>query len=375
LSISTIEANPKRNYLLQWNLNVQRQITPDLSITAGFIGSHGVHMLIRGDDGNMSLPAVQAPEGLLFPQVTNHPNSTLGIIRYVYWGTDSFYDGLNINVDKRMSHGLQFQFAYTWAKSIDDNSSTIAGDTFGNGLNSLYYFSPKTLRGRSDFNVGQNISINALWALPTPKSLNGFAKAAVGGWQVGGIVKYNNGIPTTVINNGDPAKLANNGADPFGIPDIIPGCDPVKHNFVGGSSPSYINRSCYTLPTVATTSPTAALCVNNFTDAGVPAAPSGRTYCSNLVGNAGRNTLNGPRLVNFDFSATKNNPIHRISETFNVQFRTEIFNIFNHSNFNPPSPGAGAGIFVEGGGAGANGELDSLSTQPRDVQFAIKVIW
>src|SRR4029077_17522329 len=98
-----------------------------------------------------------------------------------------------------------------------------------------------------------------------PKSLNGFAKAVVGGWQLGTIVKYNNGVPTTDINNGDPALLGNGGADPFGIPDIIPGCDPIKHNFIGGPTPSYINTSCYRNPTVAASSPTAALCANNFT--------------------------------------------------------------------------------------------------------------
>jgi hypothetical protein len=375
LSTSIIETNPHRNYLLQWNLNVQRQITNDLSISAGYIGSHGVHMLIRGDDANMSQPAVQTPEGLLFPKTTNKINPTLGIMRYIYWGTDSFYDGLNINIDKKTSHGLQFQIAYTWSKSIDDNSSTIAGDTFGNGLNSLYYFAPRSLRGLSDFNVGHSVAVNVLYALPTPKSLNGFAKAAVGGWQVGTIVKYNSGIPTTVINNGDPAKLSNAGADPFGIPDIIPGCDPVNHNFIGGTKPSYINTSCYRNPTVAKTSPTAALCVNNFSGAPVLPPTSDRVYCSNLVGNAGRNTLIGPKLLNFDFVATKNNYITKISETFNIQFRAEIFNIFNHSNFNPPEPGAGAGIFVEDGGPGANGELDSLSTQPRDIQFGLKIIW
>jgi hypothetical protein len=328
----------------------------------------------------MVQPLKQAPEGLLFPGSGSQVNPALGIIRYVYWGTDSFYHGLNVNLDKKMSHGLQFQFAYTFAKSIDDNSSTIAGDTFGNGLNSLFYFAPKSLRGRSDFNIGQNFSVNALWALPTPKSLTGFAKTAVGGWQVGGIAKLNTGVPTTVINNGDPMGLGNGGADQFGIPDIIPGCDPVNHNYAGsGVKPIYIKTSCYTLPTVAATSPTAALC-NNFPfdpAHGKPfiPPPAGRVYCANLLGNAGRNTLIGPRLVNVDFSVTKNTPITRISETFNVQFRAEIFNIFNHSNFVPPEPTNGAGVFNEDGTNGANGFMDSLATQPRDVQFAIKVIW
>jgi hypothetical protein len=371
LSTSATETNPHRNYLLQWNLNVQRQVTPDLSITVGYIGSHGVHMLIRGDDGNMT-PGTQTSAGLFFPSGPK-VNTALGIIRYLYWGTDSFYHGLNVNVDKRMSHGLQFQFAYTWAKSIDDNSSTIAGDTFGNGLNSLFYFAPKSLRGLSDFHVGQNGSFNVLWALPTPKSLNGFAKAAVGGWQVGSIFKINSGIPTTAIIDGDPMGLGNGGADGFGIPNRIAGCDPINHNYVGSPTPVYINANCYTLPTVAASSPLAAQCAN-FPKAAAP-PPSGQVYCANLLGNAGRNTIVGPRLVNIDFSATKNNPIKRISETFNIQFRAEIFNIFNHSNFNPPLPYAGGLVFNEDGSNAQAGDIRDRSTEPRDVQFALKLIW
>jgi hypothetical protein len=387
LATSTIEANPHRNYVLQWNLNVQRQITPDLSVTLGYVGSHGVHNLIRGDDANMTLPTL-TPSGYLFPcgpplnldgsctagndaaGNSAQLNQKLGIIRYLYWGSDSFYHAMNVNVEKRLTHGLQFQVAYTWSKSIDDNSATIAGDTFGNSLNSLYWFAPKSLRGRSDFNIGQNASINVLWAVPTPKSFNGFAQTAVGGWQVGGIFKINTGVPTTVIVNGDPAGLQNGGADQFGIPDLIPGCDPINHNFIGGTSPSYINVNCYTLPK---SNPAIAAQCQTFgsdaTHAGIPGT------CANLLGNAGRNTITGPKLVNMDFSATKNIPVTRISETFNVQFRAEIFNILNHTNFVPPEPINGAGIFDQSGKVIANGEMDTLATQPRDVQFALKVIW
>jgi hypothetical protein len=390
LSSSTVESNPHRNYVLQWNLNVQRQITRDMSVSLGYIGSHGVHMLIRGDDGNMALPTL-TPAGYLFPcgpppnddgtcTAGNNAagnsakiNQSLGPIRYLYWGTDSFYDGMNLNIEKRMTHGLQFQVAYTWAKSIDDDSATIAGDTFGNSLNSLYWFAPKSLRGLSDFNVAQNASINLLWALPSPQSWNGFAKAALGGWQVGGIFKINTGIPTTAIINGDPAGLGNTGADQFGIPNRIPGCDPVNHNYIGGTSPSYINVSCYTLPTISASSPFASQCAG-FPDAADP-APAGQVYCANLMGNAGRNTINGPKLVNLDFSLTKNFPIHRISEAFNIQFRTEIFNILNHSNFVPPEPLAGASLFDQTGTPLNNGFLDNLATQPRDVQFGLKIIW
>jgi len=374
LSVSTIEAKPHRNYLLQWNLNVQRQVTSDLSVTVGYIGSHGVHMLLRGDDGNFT-PHTQNPEGMFFP---GGPvvNPKLGIIRYIFWGSDSFYHGLNVNVDKRMSHGLQFQVAYTWAKSIDDNSSTIAGDTFGNGLNSLFYDAPRTLRGLSDFQVGQNASINVLWALPSPKSANGLVKAAVGGWQVGGIFKINTGIPTTAIIDASKKIMGNIGADPFGIPDRVPGCDPINHNYIGSATPVYINENCFRPPTVSASSPLAPLCTDfSGADHTAPYLPSGRVYCANLVGNAGRNTIIGPKLVNFDFSATKNNPIHRISEAFNIQFRAEIFNIFNRSNLNPPLPYDGGVLFNDDGSSAGGGDIRDRSTEPRDVQFAIKVIW
>jgi len=386
LAVSTVETHPHRSYVLQWNLNVQRQITPDLSVTLGYVGSHGVHMLIRGDDANMTLPTL-TPSGYLFPcgppanadgsctagnDATGNSaqlNQKLGIIRYLYWGSDSFYDAMNLSIDKRLSHGLQFQVAYTWAKSMDDNSSTIAGDTFGNSLNSTYWFAPKSLRGLSDYNVGQNASINVLWALPSPKS-DGWARVALGGWQLGTIFKINTGVPTTVIINGDPAGLQNSGADQFGIPDLIPGCDPINHNYIGGTSPSYINVNCFTLPK---SSPAiAAQCQTFGSDATTPGIPG---TCANLLGNAGRNTIIGPKLVNLDFSAIKNTPIRRISETFNVQFRAEIFNIMNHSNFVPPEPLNGAGIFDQNGVVIANGEMDTLATQPRDVQFALKMIW
>src|SRR6202043_3858571 len=109
LAVSTVETHPHRNYVEEWNLNVQRQISSTLSLMLGYVGSHGVHNLIRGDDGNMTLPT-QTSAGLLFPcgpdgtgaacvpgfspagttakPINAQVNPTLGTIRYVYWNTD-----------------------------------------------------------------------------------------------------------------------------------------------------------------------------------------------------------------------------------------------------------------------------------------------
>jgi hypothetical protein len=103
--------------------------------------------------------------------------------------------------------------------------------------------------------------------------------------------------------------------------------------------------------------------------------------CFNLRGNAGRNSIPGPGFMNLDFSLFKNNYIRRISESFNVQFRAEIFNILNHPNFALPVSPDNTDIFDSTGALlnppdnGAAGVLKSTTTESREIQFALKVIW
>jgi hypothetical protein len=103
--------------------------------------------------------------------------------------------------------------------------------------------------------------------------------------------------------------------------------------------------------------------------------PSGQEYCANLLGDGGRNTVIGPGLRDLDFSLFKNNPIRRISETFNVQFRWEVFNIVNHANFAPPAPAARQVFTVAGALNPSAGVLSATSTNSRQMQFALKLIW
>ena len=377
LSASTIQTDPKRNYVMQWNLNVQRQLMADTTLTVGYVGSRGVHLLQRGDDGNMTFPT-QTAAGLQFPGPnTPQLNQSLGVIRYIYWGTDSNYHALNVNLSKTMKHGFQYQVAYSFAKSLDDNSQSIAGDSFSNALNSPWWFLPKFFRGPSDFNVTHSLSINGLWDVPGPKE--GIAKTALGGWELGSIVKVNSGVPTTPIIGDDPLGLGNTGADQFGVLNRVAGCDPIIHGYAGSAagSPNWINASCYTLPSV----PTASLGSLPYACApfpNAPAAPAGQTYCANLAGNVGRNSIYGPKLFNLDFSVLKTFPVSRISETFNIQFRAEMFNITNHDNFVPPQPGSGDGnaaLFASDGKPNGNGTISGLATDPREIQFALKVNW
>jgi hypothetical protein len=185
--------------------------------------------------------------------------------------------------------------------------------------------------------------------------------AVLGGWEVGGILKMNSGIPTTPVIGGDPLGVQNGGSDAFSLPSIKSGCDPVNHNFKsspGGVFLGYVNVNCFDLPRA----PTSLL--SQCTP--FPKDYKGQTdSCQNLLGNGGRNSIVGPSLVNLDFSLFKNNYIRRISESFNVQFRAEFFNVLNHANFAPPLPFSTGALFNQ----------DGSLADPRDIQLALKVIW
>ena len=389
LTAAYMEPNPKRNYIEQWNINVQRQITPNLTATAGYIGSHGIHMLMRGDDGDMVIPT-KTSAGWLWPY--NPPdvngntkdlriNPGFGGIRYMTFGTTSSYEALQLNVQKRMSHGFQFGASYTYSKAMDDSSATIAGDAFSNSVTSWFWFAPEISHSVSDFNVTHTAAVNGIWQVPVSPSLHGPAGTMLRGWELGSILKVNSGVPTTPLIGGDPLGVQNTGSDLFSIPDRVPGCDPVNHNFKsnpGNIFLGYINYDCYTLPKA--TPDIAAHCVPfGYSPPGSPHPNAGIPgTCSNLLGNAGRNSVVGPSLANLDFSVYKNFAVTKISESFSVQFRAEFFNILNHANFAPPLPFFGssnAQIFNQDGSKTGAGGLQALVTQPRDIQFAIKVIW
>ncbi|MGB7845351.1 MAG: carboxypeptidase regulatory-like domain-containing protein [Candidatus Acidiferrum sp.] len=363
--------NPHRSYVEQWTLNVQREIVPNLTAIVGYVGSHGVHLPFHADEINDVQPTL-ASAGYLWPGpgatgTRLFPNIG-GQVSAVTWGADSIYHGLNAQVIKRLSHGFQLQGSYTFSRSIDTSSSGIAGDTFGNSVSSLPTFDPRLRRGLSDFDVRHVLAINAIWSIPGPQSWSGAPQWFASGWQLGGIYTLTSGLPFTPTIGGDPLGLK--GADLYAFPDRVAGCNPVASNFKSNGM-HYLNLSCFTLPTAPASF--AASC-KTFARAATP-APSGEVYCANLLGNSGRNSVIGPGLQNFDFSLFKNNPVRRISENFNIQFRWEVFNLFNHANFNPPAPAARQ-IFATSGTANNAGVLTSPTvTTSRQMQFAVKFIW
>ncbi len=362
------DPHPKRDYVMQWNLSVARELTSTLALTVGYVGSRGVHEPYRVDNIDMVLPTL-TQEGYLWPipGTGSKLNPNFGRVNASLWQANSFYDAMQVDVAKRASHGFTFHVAYTWGKSIDTLSASEADDSYPNGLFNQIFFDQRTTRGLSDFNVAQTFVLSATWEIPGPQKGSKLPEWAFGGWQLVGLYKASTGQPFTPILGGDPAgtELDETGE----VPSIVPGCKLVNSNFKKDPNGLiYLNSSCFILPQA--TPAIAAECQPFGFQAGTPIAGT----CANLRGNLGRNAVIGPGLSKLDFSVFKNNYIRRISESFNAQFRAEIFNIFNRANFSSPTDNLQVfdqnGLPIQSGGL-----IDSTQTTSRQIQFAIKLIW
>lgn len=387
LRTTFIDSNPKRNYVMQWNLNVQYQLASNLAAMVAYVGSRGVHQPFRVDESDLAIPT-KTSAGYLWPQVdvngnlTTGPNAgnppnpinpAFGSIRGMFYQGLSYYNALELQLARRMSHGFQMQSTFTWGKSMDTSSATVAGDAFGNSISSLNYFDMRLTRGLSDFNVGRTLVVNGTWDVPTAKSFRGPAGWATDGWELGLILTVSDGVPFTPTwgTGSDPANTLS--GDDFAFPNRLggSGCSSLVNP---GNPNNYIKTQCFVVPTAPDMNFWSANC-----DPQPPSVGGAVPFpeCFNLRGNAGRNSLIGPGITNLDFSVFKNNRIKRISENFNVQFRMEIFNILNHPNFAPPQVGDGNTDIFDGTGTLSSlaGVLVRTTVPERQIQFALKFIF
>ena len=301
LGTSLVQHNPPRNYVMQWNFNLQRELAPDLTAMVGYVGSRGVHQPFRCDDMNIVMPTLTSA-GYLWPSPVASGtliNPNLGQIKGLTYGGSSFFSALEVGVQKRMSHGVQLQGSFTWGKSIDTSSATLVGDAFANAISSPHWFDLRLSRGLSDFNIGRTLVLNGTWQVPQPKSLSGPAGWAVRGWQLGAIFKANDGVPFTATfgTDGDPLGLSS--SDTWDFPDRLsgPGCAmPINP----GNPNNYIKTQCFAIPSAPSLSYWTANCDPQPLGPGTTPVPF--PQCFNLRGNSGRNVLIGPGLANLDFS-------------------------------------------------------------------------
>jgi hypothetical protein len=333
-----VQPNPGRNYVNQWNANVEVQTSQNSSVRVAYVGSRGIHQPFRVDDANLVLPTLTSA-GYLWPSPPGSGtklNPAVGRLDGLFWVGDSYYDALQVQGKANLLNSLNVQASYTWGKSIDTGSATIAGDQFSNSISSLSWFDLRLARGPSDFNLAQNLSLHFTYEVPSGSAWY------TRNWRFNGTYQASTGVPFTVVLGGDP--LGSKSTDPFDVPNLLKTSN-CAHPVNPGNAVAYVRLVCFAFPNPST-----------------------------LRGNLGRNSLNGPGLSNLDVSLFKDNYLKRISETFNFQTRIEAFNVLNHTNFSPPldhralfdqtgNPISGAGL------------IDSTATPSRQIQIGLKVIW
>jgi len=353
-----VDQNPHRADVLNWNFNIQRQLSSMWTLTAGYVGSRSVHLSVAADDINL-VPPVQTSAGILIPSNTyqldpNWGGANGGVvpgppggsgIRPVLFDGESSYNGFQAQLRREMSHGLQGQVSYTLGKCRDTSSAPVTGDTYVNSVAVPLLLSKAYRVGACDFDVRNTLVGTVIWDVPGPKS--GLVSYALGGWEMGTIVTATSGSPYTVTvgGGGDPLATGFNGDFSMDFANLISGCNAtpgVRTDPVTGHLLAF-NPNCF---------------------APAPAVAGGV-----LVGNSGRNRFYGPGLTTVDFSLFKN---FSFRERFKAQFRGEFFNILNHPNFAAPNFLNDANNSI---GAGNAGVIGSTSTSSRQIQLGLKLVW
>ncbi len=342
VSIYSVSRNFKTPYVELFGLNIEQSLGKAWLLNVGYVGSVSRHNLVLQDinqnalGGDQNSSTVIGPNGYPFPyQQSTRPYFSkfpnFGIINQINSAASSSYNALQITLKTNTWHGLTGQFAYAWSHNLDDssvfntipqNSINLAGD-WGNANNDI----------RNHFAAYLNYEIPALAYGP---------KALTHGWEVNGILKFQNGEPVNVLTGQDNSGTAE-GEDRATItgPALNSNRSVQQHSFA-----QYLNQNSFAVPAAAT------------------------------YGNLGRNQVIGPGFGDVDLSLIKNMPIYK--ERVPAQFRVEMFNVFNRVNLAQPLNNLGYGssfgaststIGVSYGAPGIG------SGEPYNTQLALKIIF
>jgi hypothetical protein len=264
---------------------------------------------------------------------------------------NSFYHGLSLDAQKRLSSGFQVQMTYTFAKAIDEGSGLSSGDNLYTTVRTNYW-DRKMDRGLTSFDLRHNFASNFTYHVPLGPNLSGVTGAIVKGWQINGILSLSSGFPLSVNDGGlRNVQLNRIGATDYMRPNLIQGGD---NNPVLGGPDKYFDAEQF----VPSYCRGGRLCFTGEPD-----------FQPGYLGNLGRNTLISPGLATFDFSLFKNFPV---KEGMQFQFRAEMFNLFNRPNFAPPNLSP---FLTSGQRNPAVGQITSTRTSARQIQFGLKFIF
>jgi hypothetical protein len=330
-----------------WTLKIEQQVSSNTSLGVSYIGSHGYHEVLSVDANLPSptiCPASPCPVGYptgAFYYPTNAPLANNAVWNTTHWFSQgiSSYHGLEVDVNRRLARGLQFRGVYTFSKTLDDGDSlntSVATNSPAFVANPLQLMADY---GRASFDIRHTAVVNATYDLPFGRGSlshrNPWVQKVIGDWQLSGIETVQSGLPFT------PQLSYNPSNDGDTRNPVRPSVNP---NFTGqvikGGPNQYFNPNAFLQPLPGT------------------------------YGNAGRNILQGPRLVTTDVSLAKK---FALTERLDLKFRAEFFNVFNHTNLNTPNPVVYAA--ATGGPSPTAGVITSTATTSRQIQFGLKLLW
>jgi len=305
-----------------WSFNVQHELSSNTSLSVAYVGSRGTH-LEYGNNINQPLPTggYNFDPRIACTPTTPYPCATRVATDYVrpYQGWSSIsgtvpvghstYHSLQVNLTRRMTNGLSFGVAYTWSK------------TWGLSSYPQNAYNEDADYGLTSFSRTNVMAINYVYELPFFRNLTGVGGAVLKGWESTGIITLETGFPLTMGLSTPTQGLATR-------PDVVTGQSASGPKTVA----EWFNTNAYTAP------------------------PFG------FYGNAGVSTTTGPGLNDWNIGFFKNFDIH---ESLKLQFRAEMFNLWNKANFNSVATTVGAGGFGQ-----VNGAWD-----PRIVQLALKLVF
>ncbi|MGH9702351.1 MAG: TonB-dependent receptor domain-containing protein, partial [Candidatus Acidiferrales bacterium] len=314
---ATISSTFDNPYVQSWNLNVQQEITPSFALMVGYFGSKGTHLrILLNENQKGNLAAV--PFGALSASSPILPGKALSNINEVDSSSNSNYNALWVTLTKHVTHGLQFNASYTYSHSLDENSLTSIGSPAVQDSTNI-----RNDYGPSDFDVRHRFVLSGIYDLPFK------GNRLYEGWELGIITQAQSGNPLNIITSNT----------------AFTGNQTVRPDLTG--------------PIVTTGNP-----AQWFANPAVFVATNPVHF-----GNLGRNAVLGPDFVNTDFSLIKNT---KLTETTNLQFRAEMFDIFNHPNFGNPGRVVGSSTF---------GQITSTRVptgdfgSSRQIQLALKFLF
>jgi Carboxypeptidase regulatory-like domain len=337
----------------QYNLGVQYQFAPSWVLEVGYVGSSGINLMTQYHNHNTArLASPEHPiNGITTNTVLNVPFRVpyLGYQAVGVRGTDfdgaSSYNSLQATLRKQFSRGFLVQGAYTWSKNLTNLANNQANSNNADDMWQQY--------GPAQFSRPQRFVANYSYDLPFGTH-SGVMERVLGGWNVSGVTVIQGGTPMTIADPqaGTIYGTAGSAFSGFGRAQLCQGMTyadiatpgDIKQRLGGASGgPGYFNKAAFCPP---------------------PAIGNGTDY-----GNTGIGIIYGPGQFNWDIAILKR---IRILEDHTIQFRTEFFNAFNHTQFSNPNYGSGATYALPNFRSGAFGQITSTSVNPRVIQFALK---